>query len=347
MKKRIIAMFLTGCMVMLSSMGNVYATSSSAIEQMVLKFLGDVAGIDINNYEIISLTTSASKMLNLPHYQTDIKVVIANADAQFEVIITLIDEKMWIYNLYGEFKEDALTFRDCLTVTYNRLASYQMFAGSLYGKFAEMLLKAISEEKTKVEVEEFTLNVSYMPTNYRENVVIRYTRKISGYEFPGDYFVVSVSKNGLLTHILDNTLYYVATTDVNVSIDEAISKALPYAEEYASQHGQEITAVDATFELTKDIGCVRGDNFAIYPQWSVWITFDKVNEENIFGYVVMIWADNGEVYHYEPQGFYNPSPKKSPSANFLWQLAVVITATIILFPALTTYARYRTRRSNK
>ncbi|MEM3700766.1 MAG: hypothetical protein QXL57_07900 [Candidatus Bathyarchaeia archaeon] len=246
-----------------------------------------------------------------------------------------------------------MTLWDYLKVANKSLTSYQKFVGTLdYNRLIGMLSTAIETKNQRIEDEEFALNISYTENcstlyDYMENTVISFARKVNGYRLPGDYFMMSFSKNGWLTRIVDNTIFYVATTVVNVSMEQAISQALPYAEAYAHSHGQKVKDINAVFEFVRDLGCVRGDNFAIYPQWKVWITFDKVNEENVFGYAVMIWADNGEVYHHGPEGFYSPSSERNVDSYLLWQLMVAAAAMIILFPTLITWIKYRVRARRK
>jgi len=355
MKDKMVSTLLMGFLaVLMFGCSVVYAIPSIDVKATSLKFLEDVVGFDRMSYYVVSFNASTARMPNSPHYQTDIKVVIDNTTNQFEAYITLIDTKMWAYRLQGEFRDNNLNVWDCLRIANKSLTSYQKFVGaSDYNRLIGMLSKAIEEKNQHIEDEEFALNISYTENcstqyDYSENAVIRFARKVNGYRLPGDYFAMSISKDGLLTRIVDNTIFYVATTAINVTMEQAISKALPYADAYARPHGQKVVAVNATLEFSRDVGCARGDNFAIYPQWTVWITFDKANEENVFAYAVMIWADNGEVYHYSPQGFYNP-PSGSVSANSPWQFVAATVAIVILFPALTTYAKHkaRTRRSSK
>jgi hypothetical protein len=224
-----------------------------------------------------------------------------------------------------------------------------MFVGALdYNRLIGMLSTAIETKNQHIEDEEFALNISYTENcstlyDYMENTVIRFARKVNGYRLPGDYFVMSFSKDGWLTRIVDNTIFYVATTVVNVSMEQAISKALPYAEAYAHSHGQKVKDVNATFGFTRDIGCRRGDDWAMYPRWMVWITFDKTTEEHVFAYAVFIWADNGEVYHYGPQGYrIPPSSEGSVDSHLLW----LVAATAIIFPVSVAY-RVRARRKKR
>ncbi|MBX5320388.1 MAG: hypothetical protein QHH12_04625 [Candidatus Bathyarchaeota archaeon] len=347
MKEKMVSMLLIGFLTaLIFSCSVVYAIPSINAKVMTLKFLEDVVGVNMANYQVVSFNASTARMPDSPHYQTNIKVMISNATNQLEALITLVDAKMWTYSLQGEFRNSNLTLWDRLKVAYKSLASYQKFVGTLdYNRMLGVLSTAMETKNQQIEDEEFALNIQYTENcstlyDYMESTVIRFARKVNGYKLPGDYFVMSFSKDGWLTRIVDNTIFYVATTVVNVSMEQAISKALPYAETYARSHGQKVNAVNATFEFTRDIGCVRGDNFAIYPQWKVWITFDKANEENVFGYAVMIWADNGEVYHHGPQGYRNPPASESVDSHLLWLVAV----TAIIFPVSVAYMVRARRR---
>jgi hypothetical protein len=137
-------------------------------------------------------------------------------------------------------------------------------------------------------------------------------------------------------------MYYVATTNVTVTEQEAISMATPYATDYAGQYGQAITATNATFDYARDVGCVRGDNFAIYPRWTVSFTFDKVNNESVSGYTVAIWADNGQVYYDEPQGSYLPS-QNGTGTTASWLIVAFGVTLIVLFLAVATSVKRKTR----
>jgi hypothetical protein len=133
-------------------------------------------------------------------------------------------------------------------------------------------------------------------------------------------------------------MYYVTTTAVNVSEEEAIAMAVPYATVYANLHGRTILFTNATFDFARDIGCVRGDDFAIYPRWTVSFTFDIVNNESVYGYAVALWADNGQVYYNTSQGFYAPSANASS-----WQMIAIVVGLFVLFPITTTYITHKIR----
>ncbi|MEM3700765.1 MAG: hypothetical protein QXL57_07895 [Candidatus Bathyarchaeia archaeon] len=83
---------LTGFLAALIFSCNIaYAVPSIDAKAMTLKFLEDVVGVNTVNWQVVSFNTSTARMPNSPHYQTNIKVVIANTTNQFEVLITVVD----------------------------------------------------------------------------------------------------------------------------------------------------------------------------------------------------------------------------------------------------------------
>lgn len=340
--------FFAGLLIVWSlSNGFAYAVSGFDMMEFAPKFFKDVAEIDVEGYYIFVCS------------DTYISGELIIKNDRFNVFIELRNGKVWFYalgKLYGVL-EGNLTVYDCLAIASRRLRLYQKFFDALYcDRFVEMLSAAIKAKNLTVEDEDFSLDISYRENcstrlDYERYVMLHYIPKLNGYTLPGGGFVMSISKNGLLTFLCDASMDYVATTEVNVTEEQAINLALPYAEAYAREHGQRIIEVNATFGFARDTDCVRGDILAMYPRWSVWITFDKINEENVFAYAVLIWADNGEAYYHCPQGDYGPPPKGSLSANPLWLLAAATVAVVILFPVLGTYAhakhKARKRDGNK
>jgi hypothetical protein len=82
---------------------------------------------------------------------------------------------------------------------------------------------------------------------------------------------------------------------------QAISKAMLFITQYASDHSRLITGISATFDnSTRDYQGVRGDKSLSYPSWQISASFfrgfttDNPDYWEV-GYIVSIWADNGEI----------------------------------------------------
>jgi hypothetical protein len=341
--------FLIMFLLALLSIASLAHATLSSDEKLASKFLG-ITGVNMNTCSISSFDESTSRMPNSPHYLTVMKAEISGNNTQFEVLMSLVDGKIWSYSLSGNFSTGQLNASANLIRANNSLKAYQAFSNASYcSKFVELLSTVMQTQNSSAENEDFALKISNsISADHNEYTTIHYSRKVKGYTLQGDCFAISMSKNGLLSSLLDNMMYYVATTDVNVSEEEATALATPYATVYANLHGQTIAATNATFNFARDVSCVRGDNFAIYPRWIVSFTFDKVNNESVSGYAVAVWADNGQVYYNEPQGSYLPS-NIGLDANASWQIVAIATTLFVLFPIATTYVKHkaRTGRSRK
>jgi hypothetical protein len=87
-----------------------------------------------------------------------------------------------------------------------------------------------------------------------------------------------------------------------VTAEEALKTAMPIIEQYAVDNNLTVVTVNATLCLSvRDISAVRGNCSQSYPEWLVDADFETVNY--IYGYSVLIWADNGEVRSAVPQGY--------------------------------------------
>jgi hypothetical protein len=212
-----------------------------------------------------------------------------------------------------------------------------------------MITEALQTQRLQIENEKALLKIQYAEN---ESTPIEFTR-IQFFQKINSQFIssfksitVSISITGLLTRLADNIgLYRIATTDINISKEEAIKIAMREVQPYASQHQQNIIAVNATLEYVRDITSNCGDSFTIYPQWNVFATFDKINEENVIGYAVLIWADNGKVYHSHPQGLYSPS--QSNSTYPPWLPAVATAAIFAALSGLVYTKHYQTKSRRK
>lgn len=307
------------------------------VKKLTLEFLEQVAGVGMYSYNVVSIDWSTG-MPEPHHLETVIKVVLSCNNREFEALIILEDGKFWSYGLRGNFWDGELTFYDLRNIVTERIKAYRRLLNASYcDELLRMLPTAMQNQNLTIENENASLKISY-----KEFMELSYTPKINGY-LSDQRFSIYLSKTGLVTHVFDSlTIYYVATTNVSVSKEEAILAATPYAEAYATQHGQTITKINATFAFARDIGGVRGDSFAIYPRWCVRFVFNKVNEENVFGYAVFIWADNGEVYHHDPQGmFYTPDERVVNAYPFY--LFAIAFATIALLSVSSVYVKRKAK----
>jgi len=290
-----------------SSVGST-ATSSADIKSVAAQFLAQVAGFNTSKYQITLSTPNGPSMIPsthvTPHFETDISATISNEYGQSNVVFSFIDGNFWLYDsssLQGNLKAPASEqgFNDSLNTMITVANGCRgLFNASYWSDFAQLVSAALQTQQLKTENENFLLEI--------ENGSILWATcyaKIDGqYTSPFRSMQVSVSGTGLVTTVSDGMRrYYVATTNVTVSKDQAIAIAEPYIEDFAKKNQQNVTAINATFEYSPDSLEQRGESYAMYPAWSIHATYDKPGEYNASGYSVDIWADNGEIAAAEPE----------------------------------------------
>ena len=128
-----------------------------------------------------------------------------------------------------------------------------------------------------------------------------------------------------------NTPLAIPTQRPLLAKGEALKIAMPLIEQYASKKGRVISLVNATFCTAYDTDGIRGgvannessgnsadiiaafQNAPSYPAWSVDAFFENIEDSHtlnhmptteqghVYGYNVLIWADNGQICSSTPQ----------------------------------------------
>lgn len=275
-------------------------------EQMTVEFLRNVAGFDMTAYSIFSYDHASSLMPDSQHYKTTAKLEFGNIDHNLTALVTFVDGKFWTYQLdlnSGNLGDAEHTPSEHLSRARRAIASYtQFFAINGYEEFLELTDEALTTGRTVLESSNASLKIQQHAEHSWEATDIQFFAKIDNeYTIPARSLYVTVSKTGSITRIVDNlAIHYVAEARISLSREEAIAKAMPYIDTYAGKFGQKVTSIDASFAFIRDTGSLRGDNFAIYPSWTVKVAFDKLNSENAGGYFTLIWADNSLVGNHGP-----------------------------------------------
>lgn len=347
MPKKILAGVIILIFALLVSINIVYSTDFDA-KLMATEFLEKVAGINLDGYTIVSLNASKNRMPDSQHFQTNVRVEISNGQVELAALVTFVDGKFWAYRLdllSGDLGGTEQSLNESLNVISGAMDGYQInFDAGYCSGFAQMVSTALQTQSRIVEDQEALLSIHYAENGSTplERTQVQRSQKIDGqFVSPFRSVQVSVSKTGLLTRLTDNMrLYWVATTEIKTSKEKAIEIATPLIEAYALKHQQKINAVDATLEYVTDITSDRGDRFAMYPQWTVMATFDKTNNESVFGYAVLLWADNGKVYHFGPQGFIS---NEGASTYPMWPFAVAIAIIVLVLSSVGTYKQRRAK----
>lgn len=324
-----------------------YQLPNSDHGSFTLNFLENVIGF--TDFEIISFSNSTTGMIGSQQKYTSIGISIGIHSRTFEAVLTLVNNKLWQYDL--DLPSDSLfeekTFSDCLVVANRTIERYRRLLDADHcDRYSEMISIAAHNQSLTVENDEAVMKISYQETlstsrDFEEYVLIEWLPKFRS-QTPTRYLAtyMSVSKNGLVTSIVDNSaINYIAALD-NMSMKEAIGTAIPYAETYAEEYGQEIVLVNTTLVWSLDLEHRRGgDESALYPIWDVKATYNKVNEEGVACYGVAIWADTGEVCKYQPILPQKLLPPSRFSIDLYVVLGVIAVSTAFLI--LSGFKLYR------
>jgi hypothetical protein len=343
------------CFVQFYGYDLVYAETGVTEKQKALSFLTQVVGINSSSYNVLSSSVYKFKIPDSGHYQTDVSIAVKSNNCTFNVLITFIDGKLWTYDLdSGSIRlVGKETLADSLFVAKGTIEGYRgLFNAAYCSELEGMISTALQNRTLTVENNASILKASYVencstPLDYKRCTDLQWFKKIKNQFTDGSQSIsMSVSKNGLLTLFVDNlAIFYLASTDIRISEEEALNITMPYAEAYSAEHGQKIVFANATLEWDRDLNSSRGDDFAIYPRWLVSVTFDNANDEGVSTYGASIWADNGQIASQGPQMFFGAHAVTSTGSDNvgLW----LIFAAIGAFPAFICLATYLKRRSKK
>lgn len=92
-------------------------------------------------------------------------------------------------------------------------------------------------------------------------------------------------------------LYNIGNTDVNISKEQAINIAMKHIESYsyAMPSGAEISDFKVTEDCTVAELTVSPRESTLYPFWTVMLHLNQTYPGSVYGLLVGIWADSGEV----------------------------------------------------
>ncbi|RLI20548.1 hypothetical protein DRO54_06020 [Candidatus Bathyarchaeota archaeon] len=313
---------------------SVQALTEDSLESVSINFLENVAGFNMTIYNVESFETFTARSWD-QHLETHVHIILKNGDEQIDVHLTFVDGAFWSYDISLPPDQTLLgsekSLSDYLILAKRAVQNFGALVNLTWCEdYANMISENIAGDST-IENQNAILEVVYNENCSTQLDTLRYV-KFRWFDKKDNFTIprlsLALSKTGLVTTFLRN-LCYVATTEVDISEEEAISIARSYAESYAAKHNLNIVSVNATLKLERDWKWTRGsDNYAMYPGWLVFFTFDRV-ENGVIGYSVLIWADSGTVYDYGPQGFYTDGKADAPLSGTVGLIVAAILSSII------------------
>lgn len=268
-------------------------------------FLNQVAGINLTDYNITHFKRTISQVLGSQKNHTFISLTLNNNQRSLQIAIELTEGKVSFYDLSllsGSF-ESQLTTIQLLDNSRKAINSYMNnFNASYCSEFANIVPSFPQAQNVTVTNENITLKIVCKP-----NSVIRYMSfdwcPTIDADKPFCSVQLSLTNAGIISSFSDKLgLFTIATRTVTVSEEQAINIAMPFINKYAQENNRTVQTVTASFAYIRDLGGSRGDSYLIYPQWSIEAALEGLDINWIFGYSVLIWADNGQVHSKSAQG---------------------------------------------
>lgn len=277
-------------------------------EELFAIFLQEVAGINLTDYSVTSVTNYKSQVVGSQKQQDSISATISNSHSSLRVALVFIEGKVRFYSLSvssGTLERPELTCAETLSASKRAIENYRTYfnASHCSGLSAVVPTDIAEAQNTTVTNEDLALNITcrtglpwrYVSLDWRPtedvNINCRSVQAI-------------LSNTGIVTSFTDMLgLYEFADVEVTITEEQAISIAMPYILEYAQLNNRTIEMVGATFHYDTDRNGIRDDSFVLYPQWTIIATYTGGVINWVFGYYVVVWADNGEVYGTGLQGF--------------------------------------------
>jgi len=336
------------------------STSTTNLQSIALQFLQQVAGFNTSDYQINASSPSEPRgtwgAQITPHFENFVKANISNSRGESEAYLNFMDGTFWFYQLdsssWDNFGTNELSFNDLLKTLIKVVNGYHAFFNTSYcSDFAQLAFSALQTQKLSVENRDFSLQIQRGTSAPLSNgIYATCYSKIDG-ENTSNFrsMQVGISKTGVATWISDGMMiYYVATTNVTVSEEQALAIAEPYIQAFAKKNQREVTAVSTAFRYEKDGIEERGDTLAIYPEWTIYASYNQVSVYNtseayLFGYSVVIWADNGGFAVNEPDYGWPPTTNGNVGLLFLLIPAVIIMI-FVLASGLYLYNRRKMKK---
>ena len=355
-RQKLCAMLVTSCMVFLSLDGlsrvgfassTAYFFSTDDMESFCQQFLTNVVMLNTSGYQTTFSMELPPPTYSTTHFDNECSVTISNGQNQFSAIFSFTDGKLWFFDLDASQANlnvsVAQDFNGSMNGVVKALTNYQGLSNAAFRTdFVNLATAALQTQELAVENENFSLQIE----NTTDGLTATCFEKIAGeYTNPLMSMRLTISETGLLTELYDGiSIHHVATTNVTMSEDQAIALAEPFIQDYGAENGQNISAINATFEYRQDVLQQRGDTSALYPSWDIEAWYDHV-ENDTYGYSVIFWADNGQVSAAGPDTLVgSPTGTNNP---FDWRLLLLPCSVITFAGAFGVYQHRRLRKRRK
>ncbi|MCW4030805.1 MAG: winged helix-turn-helix domain-containing protein [Candidatus Bathyarchaeota archaeon] len=249
----------------------------STLESNTVEYRSDWGGIieEISKY---SLTYEGSKV-----------------DVTFRFRNTTLSS-YYLYVIEGTPYYSQLQPNNIIEAAENLIERYQTYSGASHLESMKNILKTVEEVG---ELERTSGNLKLIISTEANNIKIQFVYTSNDIDFQAKSLVLIFDEYGFLKSLSDDwSLYKVDSTEVNISMEEAINIAIDYASNYSwIANGEVING----FTLVTESASARlwphprEEPLALIPYWYVTIYLDRIYPDRVDRLAVGVWADTGEV----------------------------------------------------
>jgi len=274
--------------------------------EKVLTILEEVVGLDMAKYSAeLDLHIQAPFLYFDVLPQEDVKYTLESNESKLEVISALVDEKLYLLNIYIN-EGSPLTTKPAaspIEMAKDFLDKYPTYSDASYYSTMRSMLDNVEADKNVTETVE---NIKLEVTITANHTDVRWKYVFNGVEATSKCVVLNF-KQGFLDCFIDSWSFWtIGSTDLNVSEEEAIEIAMSAAENHSWNLSSGTTVTEFNIvgvsETSLQIGNYPtenesrgGDPLTLYPGWRVKLYFDKLYPGQVYGLDIGIWADTGEV----------------------------------------------------
>lgn len=340
----VILSLLLVCIIFAALTPNVHAAEVN-IQQRGLEVTNSVIGLDLSKYSVTTkedLADQHASYLGLVP-QENVKYNLVSDSGELNVLYTFAEGNLQMIQVLENFGKPITNKLPTVApkMAYDFLSDYQTYTDNpLYGEL-KSTLKGVDAGKNLTKTEGNTvLEVTYIDgyTNFKWY----YTD--NGTIAPYSKFIALSFKNHFLSAFVDNWQFYdVGSSNIKLSKEEVSNIALEAARTHswsgkldddtlstAKFNSSNIKWASLTFDNSLGINNTRSeDPLVLYPVWRVGVALDKWYDQ-LYGVVVVVWADTGEVRSLEEAW----STLPQPSANANKEISLFSEASfLIVFPS--------------
>lgn len=330
-----------------------YATESPTNVEDVLVFLKDVFQVDTAKYEttlVVSGTEYWPELGGIAQTtgQYSLDSTGQGGKSLLTVSFSFWNEELISCSFYEESQGPPLCIEqpktDLMDVVSGFLQRYQTYTGdSQLAQMRSLLdtIEAISNTTKTVDTLILIIHVEDDRTYFAWSNTVNET-EFNGTGYSGLHLGF---RDGHFSDFKDDRKFYeLGSSEVNISLEEAVEIAAKRVEDYSYMfNGEEI----ADFNVSREFYISRphfmnrtGDPMELYPCWIIELGLDKYYPGNVASIQVLLWADSGEAFHCQAMsyGISYPTPDQTPSSTPEGVLAIEVEVFLIVASVVAVIA---------